>query len=119
MNQRLLLLLLFSFVITTFQSQQPALGQVYVVDSDSADFMDESIVVGPAKRGSEIYALEEKDGWLKAVEPKTQMPAWVAKSKTKLKAFTKAEFAEESQLWDQVTRIEVHVRTGARITVSS
>lgn len=94
-----------------------AAAQVFVVQTADAKFMDGSTVVALIDRGTEFYALEEKDGWLRAVEPKSQMPAWIAKSKAKLKALTKAEFANEARLWDQVTQVERYVNAASATTV--
>lgn len=89
---------LIRLLAVVFLPLEQTAAQVYVVVADNAKFMDAATEVAAAVRGSEIYALEEKDGWLKAVEPKSQLPAWVAKSAVKQKIWTQAQAAEIEQL---------------------
>lgn len=101
-NHRIQLIWLLAVL---FLPLRQSAAQVYVVISNDAKFMDAATEVAAAVRGSEIYALEEKDGWLRAVEPKSQLPAWVAKSAVKQKILTKAQAAEVEQLTQQSDRI--------------
>ncbi|MEZ6128050.1 MAG: CHAT domain-containing protein [Planctomycetaceae bacterium] len=105
-NRFLLVPVLFGLGLT---GPDVATAQVYVIESDSARFMDASNVIAGADRGLEVYALEEKDGWVKTVEPGSQRLAWVRKSETKRKVFTKAQLAEEADLWNRMTTIEAYV----------
>lgn len=91
-------------------------AQVYVVQSDDAQFMDGSSVVAGIPRGSEFYALEVQDDWLLAVEPKSQTQLWIARSKAERKTYSKVQLAQEARLWEQVTQIEQIVNSGSATT---
>ncbi|MCM2373476.1 CHAT domain-containing protein [Aporhodopirellula aestuarii] len=91
-------------------------AQVYVVTNDDAGFMDGPTRVADIKRDTEFYALEVRDEWLLAVEPKSLSRFWIAKSKAEQKTLTKAQLAEEAGLWQQMSQIEEFVNARSATT---
>ncbi|MFG0289584.1 MAG: CHAT domain-containing protein, partial [Rhodopirellula sp. JB044] len=91
-------------------------AQVFVVQTDDARFMDGTKTVATVPRGYELYALDVRDDWLLAVEPRSLTRYWVSKSNTKRKTLADTDQQREERLWEQVSGIETIVNSGTATT---
>ncbi|MGB7347300.1 MAG: CHAT domain-containing tetratricopeptide repeat protein [Pirellulaceae bacterium] len=72
---------LLSLVFAAFGDCQNASAQSFQVKSDSATFYDQingTTTVGTVRRDTTFYAIQRKDGWVKAVEPASRSVGWIS-----------------------------------------
>ena len=71
--------LLFAAIIHAFSTA--SFAQPFVVVSDDAKFYDSiggSKMIAEVPRNTRLYGLERKERWVKAVDPKSKMVAWIS-----------------------------------------
>ena len=71
-----------SFIIFIVILPATVSGQRFVVTSDNAQFVDAingTNVISAVPRNTQIYGLERKDRWVKAVDPKTKTVGWISR----------------------------------------
>lgn len=99
-----------ALVVVVLFFGSPVLAQRFEIAVDDAQFVDQpegSKVVAAIARGKRIYGLEliKKTGWVKAVEPTSQLPAWISLRKLRLIKNTAEENARAKELSEMEDRI--------------
>ncbi len=88
-------------------------AQSYRVVVDNSPFRRDGEEIARVAAGTEIYALEKKDGQLLAVEPTSQTQAWIASDLVELIPRAPQQIQSIERLVDRMEAIEKYVNASS------